>query len=93
MIDGMIRFRLQERMADLAFARGRRVTMDEVAAATGIHRATLSRMNKPEGANVTTDNLDRLCHFLGCSLSELAEYIRSEPPEPRKKSSRTDKGE
>ena len=87
----MIRFKLQERMADFAFARGRRVTMDEVAAATGIHRATLSRMNKPLGANITTDNLDRLCFFLGCTLNELVEYIRSEPPEPRKKSASTSK--
>ena len=86
----MIRFKLQERLAEFAFARGRRVTMDEVAAAPGIHRATLSRMNKPLGANITTDNLDRLCFFLGCSLNELVEYIPSEPPEPRKKSPRTE---
>lgn len=84
----MIRFRLQERLADLGFRLQRRVTLDEVAAATGIHRTTLSRMNKPTGANVTTGNLDRLCHFLGCTLHELVEYVPSDPPEPRKKSSK-----
>lgn len=86
----MIRFRLQERLADLGFRLQRRVTLDEVAAGTRIHRATLSRMNKPTGANVTTDNLDRLCHFLDCTLSELVEYVPSDPPEPRKKSARRD---
>ena len=88
----MIRFRLQERLADLGFRQQRRITLDEVAAATGIHRATLSRLNKPTGANVTTDNLDRLCHYLGCALDELVEYIPSEPPSPRKKSAKQDLG-
>jgi putative transcriptional regulator len=86
----MIRFRLQERLADLGFRLQRRVTLDEVAAATNIHRTTLSRMNKPTGANVTTDNLDRLCYYLGCTLNELVEYVPSDPPEPRKKSSKSE---
>jgi putative transcriptional regulator len=86
----MIRFRLQDRLSDLGFRLQRRITLDEVAAATGIHRTTLSRMNKPTGANVTTDNLDRLCHYLGCTLNELVEYVPSEPPEPRKKSSKSE---
>lgn len=84
----MIRFRLRERLSDLGFRLQRRVTLDEVAAATSIHRTTLSRMNKPTGANVTTDNLDRLCHYLGCALSDLVEYVPSDPPEPRKKSTK-----
>jgi len=86
----MIRFKLQERIADMAFRLQRRITLDEVAESTGIHRTTLSRMNRPLGANITTDNLDRLCHFLGCTLAELVEYIPSAPPEPRKKAGRTD---
>lgn len=87
---GMLRFKLQEKLADLAFTRGRRITLDEVAESTGIHRTTLSRMNRPSGANVTTDNLDRLCHFLDCTLHELVEYIPSEPPQPRKKASHSE---
>jgi len=86
----MIRFKLQERIADMAFRLQRRITLDEVAESTGIHRTTLSRMNRPLGANITTDNLDRLCHFLGCTLHEMVEYIPSAPPAPRKKAGRTD---
>ena len=40
--------------------------------------------------NVTTDNLDRLCHYLGCDLHELVEYVRTETPPPRKKKSAGD---
>lgn len=86
----MIRFKLQERLADFGFRQQRRITLDEVAAATGIHRTTLSRMNRPVGANITTDNLDRLCHYLGCALHELVEYVPSEPPSPRKKGGSND---
>jgi len=85
----MIRFKLQERLADLSFRQQRRITLDEVAEATGIHRTTLSRLNRPMGANVTTDNLDRLCHYLECTLHDLVEYIASPPPEPRRKAGRS----
>lgn len=70
----MIRFKLRERIADKEFRDGRRVTLLEVAEATGIGRITLSRMLKP-GAVVRTDTLDRLCDFLECRLEELAEHI------------------
>ena len=84
----MIRFKFQEQLIAKGFAEGRRVTLDEVALATGIHRTTLSRLGRPLGANVTSDNLDRLCNYFGCALHDLAEYVSSEPPDPRKKPNR-----
>lgn len=84
-IECMIRFKFQEQLISKGFKEGRRLTLDEVALATGIHRTTLTRLGNPRGANFTTDNLDRLCHFFGCTLNDLAEYVPSEPPEPRKK--------
>ena len=33
---------------------------------------------------MSIDNLERLCHYLGCDLHDL-ECIPSEPPQPRKK--------
>ena len=45
----MIRFRLKERIADLSFSTGRRITLDEVAAGTGIHRVTLSKLGSQKG--------------------------------------------
>ena len=85
----MIRFKFQEQLIAKGFAEGRRVTLDEGAIATGIHRTTLSRLGRPLGANITSDNLDRLCNYFGCGLSDLAEYVQSAPPEARKKPKRT----
>ena len=62
-------------MADLAFKTNKRVTMDLVAEGTGVHRATLSKIASQRHCNTTTDNLDALCRFFGCSLGELAEYV------------------
>ncbi len=71
----MIRFRLKERMADLSFKLGRRVSVEEVAAATGIHRLTLGKIANKKGYNCTTDSLDRLCIYFDCKLEDLAEFV------------------
>lgn len=83
----MIRFRIRERLADMTFRFGQRVTLESVAESTGIHRATLSKIASKRGCNTTTDNLDKLCRFFGCSLSDIAEYVPDEaikglPPPP-----------
>ncbi len=74
----MIRFKLKERMAEMEFQQARRITLLEVAAATGIGRITLSRMLKP-GAVVRTDTLDVLCKHFGCRLEDLAEFAADTP--------------
>lgn len=71
----MLRFRLRELMADKTFIEGERVTFEEISQATGINRTTLSKMANVRGYNTTTDNLDRLCRFFSCSLSDVAEYV------------------
>lgn len=74
----MIRFRLKERTADLFFKTGRKVTLDEVAAGTGIHRATLSKIGTKKGYNSSTDVLDRLCAFFACRIEDLVEHVPRE---------------
>ena len=88
----MIRFRLKELLADLSFKRGTRVRLDDVAEATGIHRVTLSKISSPSGCNTSTDNLDRLCHFFGCQVQDLAEYVPGEPPAPRTRTKKDTSG-
>ena len=61
-------------MAEKEFQQARRITLLEVADATGIGRITLSRMLKP-GAVVRTDTLDTLCAYFGCRLEDLAEFV------------------
>ena len=71
----MIRFKIKELMAEKAFQENRRVTFDEVSTATGINRTTLSKMANQRGYNTTTDNLDALCGYFGCSVCDVAEHV------------------
>jgi putative transcriptional regulator len=71
----MIRFKLKERIANKEFRDDRRITLIEIAQATGIGRITLSRMLKP-GAVARTDTLDKLCEYLDCGIQDLVEHIR-----------------
>jgi len=71
----MIRFRLTELTADMAFRERRVVTLAEIAKATGIHRATLSKMANHPGANIGSDVIDKLCEYFKCQPGDLLTYI------------------
>jgi len=71
----MIRFRLAELIADKAFRERRVISMTEISAATGIHRATLSKMANQPGANIGTDIIDRLCEYFRCQAGDLLMYV------------------
>ena len=71
----LIRFKLQELLAEKQFKDGKRVTLIEVAEATGINRMTLSRMINNRGYSTVTDNLDKLCKFFSCKVENIAEYV------------------
>mgnify|MGYP002780508093 CR=1 FL=1 len=71
----MIRFRLAELIADKSFKERRVVTVSEIAQATGIHRATLSKVANQPGANIGTEIIDKLCRYFGCQPGELLIYV------------------
>ncbi len=71
----MIRYLLKERIADREFRERRRITLEEIARATGISRNTLSRIANTYGYNTTTEVLDRLCDYFGCRIQDLIEHI------------------
>ena len=75
----MIRFRLAELIADKSFKERRVVTISEIAQATGIHRATLSKVANQPGANIGTEIIDKLCRYFGCQPGELMTYVDDEP--------------
>ena len=75
----MLRFFLKERISDLEFREERRVTLDEIAAATKIHCSILSKSADKKGYNCTTDNLDWLCVFFGCRIEELVDHVPATP--------------
>ena len=72
----MIRFRLRELIIEKEFAEGRRITLEEVAKATGIQRTTLSRIGGQRGYNTTTDNVDQLCEYFNCPVQSIMEHIK-----------------
>ena len=83
----MIRFRIQELLAEKQFQEGRRITLLELAEATGISRVTLSKMVNQRGYGTLTDHLDKLCKFFGCKLEQLAEYVPDDLPSDKTQSS------
>lgn len=74
----MIRFRLKELIAEKGFQEGRRVTIDEVAKETGVHRTTLSKIANQKGYKTNTEVLDKLCEFFGVKVGDVAEYLEDE---------------
>lgn len=71
----MLRFKLKECIADLEFRERKRVQLQEIAAATGLNRMTLSKLANQHGANVQTDVLDKLCTYFGCRIEDLVEHV------------------
>ncbi len=74
----MIRFRLAELIADKSFKERRVVTVSEIAQATGIHRATLSKVANQPGANIGTEIIDKLCRYFGCQPGELMTFVEDD---------------
>ncbi|TAM43578.1 MAG: XRE family transcriptional regulator [Gammaproteobacteria bacterium] len=71
----MLRFKIKELIAKKEFAEGKRITIGDVADATGLHRMTLSKMINQRGYNTGTEHLDRLCAYFGCQVGDLVEYV------------------
>ena len=71
----MIRFKLGEMIEKKQFAEGRRVTINEIATATGLNRMTLSKILNQKGYGTGTDTIDRLCLHFACGVEDLMEYL------------------
>lgn len=81
----MLRFRLQELLAERQFRTGERVTLTALADATGVNRVTLSKMINSRGYSTVTDSLDRLCRFFDCRIEQLVEYVPdTDVPKPER---------
>lgn len=76
----MIRYKLQELIAEKQFKEGHRVTLTELTEVTGINRVTLSKLVNHRGYSTVTDNIDRLCKFFDCKVEDLMEYVPEETP-------------
>ena len=74
----MIRFKLGEMIEKKQFAEGRRVTISEIAAPTGLNRMTLSKILNQKGYGTGTDTIDRLCEYFTCRIEDLMERVPDE---------------
>jgi len=75
-VDAVIRIRFKQLLDDKEFRERRRITLDEVAAATGISRTTLHRVSNVAGYNTGTDTIDALCEYFGCDPAALVVRVR-----------------
>lgn len=71
----MIRFKLGEMIEKKQFTEGRRVTINEIATATGLNRMTLSKILNQKGYGTGTDTIDRLCEYFKCQVHDLMEHL------------------
>jgi putative transcriptional regulator len=71
----MIRFKLGEMIEKKQFSEGRRVSMNEIATATGLNRMTLSKILNQKGYGTGTDTIDRLCEYFSCRVEDLMERV------------------
>jgi len=74
----MIRIKLKQLLDEKAFKERRRITLNDVAEATGLSRPTLTRIANTPGYNTNTDTIDALCKYFECEPSELLQFIRGE---------------
>lgn len=70
-------FRIRELLAEKSRMEGRRISLKDVAAATGITSQVLSKMNDPRGYVTNTGYLEALCRYFGVSPAKL---IMFDPP-------------
>lgn len=71
----MLKFKFKQLLIEKEFKEGKTVTIKDVAKATGINRMTLSKIANHKGYSTVTDNLDKLCTFFECEISDLVEYV------------------
>ena len=72
----MVYNHLNERIAALETALCRRVTLNELAASTGLTRDLIHRLRRGKRTGMDADTIDRLCAALGLSSTqELLEYV------------------
>lgn len=76
----MIRFKLGEMIEKRQFGEGRRITINEIATATGLNRMTLSKILNQKGYGTGTETIDKLCSYFHCDVSDLMEYLEEVAP-------------
>ncbi len=72
----MIRVLLKKLLDEKSFREKRKITLNEVSAATGVSRATLTRVSNIPGYNTNTDTVDALCRYFDCEPGDLLRFYK-----------------
>jgi putative transcriptional regulator len=67
----------------------RRITYDDILAATGIAKSTLSHLANDHSDRVAIPTMERLCAYFDCQPGDLFIYVASESPVGSDASSRS----
>ncbi|QQD17294.1 helix-turn-helix transcriptional regulator [Spongiibacter nanhainus] len=67
---------MKELIAEREFQLGHSISLVEIAEQTGISRGTLSKIANEKGYNTVTGNIDKLCAYFECEVSDLMTYIK-----------------
>ena len=82
----MIKYNLKALIAEKGFDEDRRITYDEIAAATGISKTTLSHIASKRGYDTAVSNIEKLCLYFGCAVSKFIDIVpESEKPRGKKR--------
>lgn len=87
----MLRFKIRELISQRQIVEGRSISINEVAEATGIHRATIYRMMNEDGYSTVTSNLEKLCGYFDCRIGDLVEYTNNLKKVRRRRKSKKSK--
>ncbi len=72
----MIIFKIRELIEAKSAREGKKITLQEVADATGVNRTSLSKMQNKEFKHVTsTATIDSLCAYFDCNVGDLLVYV------------------
>jgi len=71
----MIRILFNKQLDEKAFRERRRITISDVCAETGLSRPTISRISNVPGYVTTTDTVEVLCRYFGCTPGELLALV------------------
>lgn len=67
----MIKYNLKALIADKEFEENRKITYDDISKETGISKVTLSKIAKRRGYDTAVSNVEKLCLYFNCDITDL----------------------
>ena len=75
----VIRILFAKWLDEKSFRERRRIRISDVCDETGLSRQTVSRIANVPGYVTSTETVERLCRYFGCSPGDLLQLVPEEP--------------